>query len=155
MSSEETFEAPLNAKHLLHILPHRYPFLLVDRVTELEPGVRAVGEKGVTINEPFFQGHFPEHPIMPGVLVVEMMAQVGGVMFLSTEEHQGKLAYLVGVDKARFRKQVVPGDQISAEVALLRSRGNFGWFNAEAKVAGAVVCEAELTFSFLDQSEAE
>lgn len=137
----------LSAKELLDILPHRYPFLLIDRVLEVEPGVRAVGLKNATIGEPFFVGHFPGHPIMPGVLIIEMMAQVAGVMLLTLDEHRGKLAYLAGVDKARFRKPVLPGDQIIAEVTMVKARGPIGFVTAKAKVDGTVVCEAELMFA--------
>jgi 3-hydroxyacyl-[acyl-carrier-protein] dehydratase len=127
---------PLETRHILNILPHRYPFLLVDRVTELEPGQRVVATKSVTINEPFFPGHFPGHPIMPGVLIVEMMAQVGGIMMLTIPEHRGKIAYLAGVEKTRFRKPVLPGDTLIATVTLARARGNVGWVKAQAHVAG-------------------
>lgn len=137
----------ISAKELLDILPHRYPFLLVDRVLSLEPGVRATGLKNASYGEPFFVGHFPGHPIMPGVLIIEMMAQVSGVMLLALPEHKGKLAYLAGVDKARFRKPVLPGDTIIAEVSLIKARGTIGFVKAEAKVDGVVVCEAELMFA--------
>jgi len=137
----------LSAKELLDILPHRYPFLLIDRVLEVEPGVRAIGLKNASMGEPFFVGHFPGHPIMPGVLIIEMMAQVGGVMLLTLDEHRGKLAYLAGVGKARFRKPVLPGDQIIAEATFLRARGPIGFVEAKAKVDGMVVCEAELMFA--------
>lgn len=143
-------EGILDAKDILRILPHRYPFLLVDKILELEPGQRAVGQKSVTINEPFFTGHFPDHPIMPGVLIVEMMAQVGGVMLLASELYKGKQALLAGVDKARFRKPVLPGDTLFAEITLLRSRGSVGWVKAEAKVDGKVVCDGELSFALVD-----
>jgi len=137
----------LSAKELLDILPHRYPFLLIDRVLEVEPGVRAVGLKNVTFNEPFFVGHFPGHPIMPGVLIIEMMAQAGGVMLLTLPEHRGKLAYLAGVEKARFRKPVLPGDTLVAEVTMLKARGHIGFVEAKVKVGEDVVCSAELMFA--------
>lgn len=143
----------LSAQQLLGILPHRYPFLLLDRVLEVEPGVRAVGQKNVSIGEPFFVGHFPGHPIMPGVLIIEMMAQVGGVMLLTTEEHRGKLAYLAGTEKCRFRKPVLPGDVLIAEVTFVKSRGSIGWVKAEAKVNGVVVCEADLMFALQPRGE--
>ena len=143
----------LDTKEILRVLPHRYPFLLVDKVTELEPGKRAVGLKNVTINEHFFAGHFPSHPIMPGVLILEMLAQIGGIMLLTTDEQQGKLAYLAGVEKARFRKPVLPGDTLIAEVTMLRSRGNVGWVKAEARVDEKLVCEAELSFALVARDE--
>ncbi len=135
------------AKELLEILPHRYPFLLVDRILSIEPGVRATGLKSVSFGEPFFVGHFPGHPIMPGVLIIEMMAQVSGVMLLSLPNHKGKLAYLAGIAKARFRKPVIPGDTLRAEASLIRSRGTMGVVKAEARVDGILVCEAELMFA--------
>jgi beta-hydroxyacyl-ACP dehydratase FabZ len=143
----------LDANEILHILPHRYPFLLVDRILELEPGKRVVGQKNVTMNEHFFVGHFPGHPIMPGVLIIEMMAQVGGVMLLKTEGNAGKLAYLAGVEKARFRKPVVPGDTLTAEITIVRSRGNMGWTKAEARVDGTLVCDAEISFALVPREK--
>ncbi len=137
----------ISAKELLDILPHRYPFLLIDRVLSVEPGVRATGLKNASFGEPYFVGHFPGHPIMPGVLIIEMMAQVGGVMLLTLPEHAGKLAYLAGVEKARFRKPVLPGDTVITEVSLMRARGTIGFVKAEAKVDGALVCAAELMFA--------
>ena len=145
----------LSAKELLDILPHRYPFLLVDRVLEVEPGVRAVALKNASYGEPYFVGHFPGHPIMPGVLIIEMMAQTGGIMLLTLEEHKGKLAYLAGAEKARFRRPVMPGDTVVAEVTLIKKRGNIGWVKAEAKVDGAVVCEAELMFAIQSRNGEE
>lgn len=142
-----------DAKEILRILPHRYPFLLVDKVLELEPGARIVGLKNVTLNEPYFVGHFPGHPIMPGVLLVEMMAQIGGVMALSIKDHAGKLAYLAGVDKTRFRRPVLPGDTVTAEVTLVKSRANVRWVRGEAKVDGRVVCDAELSFVLISRDE--
>jgi 3-hydroxyacyl-[acyl-carrier-protein] dehydratase len=139
----------IEAGDILRLLPHRYPFLLVDRVLEVEPGQRVVAVKNVTINEPFFAGHFPDHPIMPGVLIIEMMAQAGGVMLLTTEEHKGKLAYLAGVEKARFRKPVLPGDTLRAEVTMLRAWGGMGWVKAAAYVGEKLVCDAELAFALV------
>ncbi|MBC8101484.1 MAG: 3-hydroxyacyl-ACP dehydratase FabZ [Cytophagales bacterium] len=141
----------LEAKDILKILPHRYPFLLVDRILEVEPGKRIVGIKNVTMNEEFFVGHFPGEPIMPGVLILEMMAQAGGVMLLTIEENQGKLAYLAGVEKARFRKPVLPGDTLTAEITMLRARANMGWVKATARVDGKVACEAELAFALVER----
>ena len=141
----------LEAKDILKILPHRYPFLLVDRILEVEPGKRVVGLKIVTLNEQFFVGHFPGEPIMPGVLIIEMMAQAGGVMLLTIEKNQGKLAYLAGVEKARFRKPVLPGDTLIAEITMLRARTNMGWVKAVARVGEKIVCEAELAFAVMDR----
>lgn len=138
---------PIDAKTLQRILPHRYPFLLVDRVTEVELGQRIVARKNVTVNEPYFQGHFPVTPLMPGVLQLEMMAQVGGVLLLLIPENAGKLALLTGVEKARFRRPVVPGDTIEVEVKVLRTRGAMGWIECWARVDGKVVSEAEISFA--------
>ncbi len=136
----------LDAAQILEILPHRYPFLLVDRIIELEENRRAVGIKNVTYNEAFFQGHFPGRPIMPGVLVLEAMAQVGGVMLLVSSNNKGKLALFGGADRVRWRKAVVPGDQLVVECKMLRSRGDVGRVEAVARVNGEVVAEAELTY---------
>lgn len=129
------------------ILPHRYPFLLVDRIVELEVGKRAVGLKNVSINEPFFQGHFPTYPVMPGVLIVEALAQVGAVAVLSIEENQGKIGLLAGVDGFRFKEQVKPGDTLELEVELTRLRGSIGKGHGIARVAGKVVAEGDLMFA--------
>jgi 3-hydroxyacyl-[acyl-carrier-protein] dehydratase len=128
------------------LLPHRYPFLLVDRIKELDPDRRIVGIKNVTVNEPFFQGHFPGRPVMPGVLIIEAMAQVGGVLaFKSTAPTGRPVVYLTGIDGAKFRKPVVPGDQLRFEVDLLKKRPPFWKMQAKAFVENELVCEAEVT----------
>ncbi|MCP1310480.1 3-hydroxyacyl-ACP dehydratase FabZ [Paenibacillus tyrfis] len=137
----------LDAAQIQKIIPHRYPFLLVDRILETEVGVRAVGIKNVTINEPFFQGHFPEYPVMPGVLIIEALAQVGGVALLQVEGNQGKIGMLTGVDNFRFRGQVKPGDTLTLEVAITRMKGIIGKGQATAKVEGKVVAEGEIMFA--------
>jgi beta-hydroxyacyl-ACP dehydratase FabZ len=129
------------------VLQHRYPFLLVDRVLELEPGKRAVGLKNVTVNEAFFNGHFPGNPIMPGVLIVEAMAQVGGILLLVTSGNEGKLAFFAGIDKLRFRRPVVPGDQLITEVTLTKAKGDIGRVTVVGKVDGHVVAEGEYLFA--------
>ncbi len=139
----------LDIEAIKQILPHRYPFLLVDRILTLDPGKRAVGLKNVTANEPFFQGHFPQRSIMPGVLIIEVMAQIGGVMILSVEEHQGKLAYIGTVDNAKFRRPIVPGDTLEVEVELLRLRGNMGKVKCTARVGGEEAAEAEIMFALV------
>jgi beta-hydroxyacyl-ACP dehydratase FabZ len=140
---------PLNMDEIQRILPHRYPFLLVDRIISLEEGKRIVGVKNVTINEPFFQGHFPGRPIMPGVLIIEAMAQVGGILALvSTPENLGNPSiFLLGVDKVRFRKPVVPGDQLILELETLRSGQKFWKMKGKALVNENLVTEAELMAS--------
>ena len=125
--------------------------MLVDRIEEVEPGVRAVGIKSVTQNEPFFQGHFPDYPVMPGVLIVEAMAQVGAVGVMSLEEYRGKLALFAGIDGVRFRRQVVPGDVLTMEVEIERLKGKIGRGKGRAMVGGERVCEAELMFAFAER----
>ncbi|GAA0726361.1 3-hydroxyacyl-ACP dehydratase FabZ [Clostridium malenominatum] len=134
----------LNVKDIMKIIPHRYPFLLVDKIEEMEPGKRAVGYKNVTMNEYFFAGHFPEEPVMPGVLIIEALAQVGAVAVLSLEEFQGKIAYFAGINKARFRRKVVPGDVLRLEVEVVKLRGVAGIANAVATVNGEKAVEAEI-----------
>jgi 3-hydroxyacyl-[acyl-carrier-protein] dehydratase len=128
------------------MLPHRYPFLLVDRVLEYTPKQRIVALKNVTVNEDFFNGHFPAKPVMPGVLIIESMAQTAGLIMLSEEEHKGKIPYFTGIDKARFRKTIVPGDQIIIEVNVIRLKGNVGRVKAVARVDDQIATEAELMF---------
>ncbi len=137
----------LNSNQIQEIIPHRYPFLLVDRITELEPGVRAKGIKCVTANEMHFMGHFPQHHVMPGVLIIEALAQVGAVTVLSVEENKGKIAFFGGIKEARFKQQVLPGDVLEMEVEMVKMRGPVGIGSAVAKVNGKVACKAELTFA--------
>ena len=148
-------ELPLGPAAIRELIPHRYPFLLVDRVEEVEPGVRAVGIKNVTQNEPFFQGHFPDYPVMPGVLIVEAMAQVGAVGVMTLEEFRGKLALFAGIDGVRFRRQVIPGDVLRMEVEISRLKGRVGRGKGSATVNGERACEAELMFAFADRVEGE
>ncbi|AUS10192.1 3-hydroxyacyl-[acyl-carrier-protein] dehydratase FabZ [Laceyella sacchari] len=136
-----------DVKQIQEIIPHRYPFLLVDRIVEWEPGKRAVGIKNVTVNEPFFQGHFPDYPVMPGVLIIEALAQVGAVIVLGLEENKGKLAFFAGIDKVRFREQVKPGDTLTLEVEMIRLRGSMGKGKGIARVGDKVVAEGELMFA--------
>lgn len=131
-------------------LPHRYPFLLVDRVLELEPRKRLVAIKNVTANEEFFNGHFPQRPVMPGVLIIESMAQASGLVMLSEEAHRGKIPYFTGIDGARFRRPVSPGDQLRLEVEVLKIRGNMGVVQSRALVDGEVAAEAKLMFVLAD-----
>ncbi|HWR41077.1 MAG TPA: 3-hydroxyacyl-ACP dehydratase FabZ [Patescibacteria group bacterium] len=137
----------LTAAEIQKIIPHRYPFLLVDRIIELEPLKLGVGIKNVTINEEFFQGHFPGNPVMPGVLLLEAMAQVGGVALLYPEEYRGKIALFGSMDKVKFRKPVTPGDQLRMVAEIVKLRGNIGKVWAQSFVDGSVVAEAEFMFA--------
>lgn len=142
----------LDINKVMNLLPHRYPFLMIDRILEMEPQKRIVGIKNVTINEPFFQGHFPGHPIMPGVLLIEGMAQVGGVLaMLSDAEPEKKVLYFMSIEKAKFRKPVLPGDQVRFELDVVKQRGPIKSFKAEAKVDGVVVAEAEMMAMIVDK----
>jgi 3-hydroxyacyl-[acyl-carrier-protein] dehydratase len=142
---------PLGPAEIRGIIPHRYPILLVDGIEELEPGVRAVGIKNVTQNEPFFQGHFPDYPVMPGVLIIEAMAQVGAVGVMAGGDHRDKLALFAGIDGVRFRRQVVPGDVLRMEVEIERLKGRVGRGRGRARVGDERVCEAELMFAFAER----
>lgn len=136
----------LKAKEIMEIIPHRQPFMLLDTVEELEPGVRAVAKKCVTYNEPYFPGHFPGEPVMPGVLVIEALAQVGAVTMLSLPENKGKLAFFGGIHSAKFKGQVVPGDVLMLEIQITKVKGPIGVGVGVAKVDGKVVAQGELTF---------
>ena len=141
---------PMDINGIMKILPHRYPFLLVDRIVELEHGKRCVGIKNVTINEPFFPGHFPGHPVMPGVLIVEAMAQVAGIMayLASDEETRKKVSYFMAIDSAKFRKPVVPGDQLQIEISTTFNRRGIWGVDGKAFVDGKLVTEASLKATF-------
>lgn len=153
MSSMEKGLSNIGIKEILHAIPHRYPFLLVDRIIETDGSTRAVGLKNVTINEAFFQGHFPGQPVMPGVLLVEALAQVGVILlFLRDEDRESKLVYFSGIDKCRFRQPVVPGDQIRLEVGVMRSRERYYRMRGEAFVNGTLVAEAELSCAVVERS---
>lgn len=143
----------LTANEIQEILPHRYPFLLVDRITELEVGKRAKGFKNVTVNEEFFQGHFPGYSVMPGVLIIEAMAQVGGVALLSSDDFKGRIVFLTGVDNARFKRQVIPGDVLTMEVEFVKLRGTMGKGHGKVTVGDELVCEADILFAIGPKAE--
>ena len=142
----------LDINEIMEVLPHRYPFLLVDKVEEMELGKKIVGIKNVTINEPFFQGHFPGHPIMPGVLIVEAMAQVGGILAFKSEPDKtdGSVVYFMGIDNARFRKPVLPGHQLRLELEVIKRRRAIWRFKGEAYVGEELVAEAEILATVMD-----
>ncbi|MEA4970610.1 MAG: 3-hydroxyacyl-ACP dehydratase FabZ [Candidatus Pelethousia sp.] len=137
----------LDSNEIMAVLPHRFPFLLVDRITECEPGIRAVGRKCVTVNEPFFCGHFPQHHVMPGVLTIEALAQVGAVAILTEEANKGKIALFGGIKNARFKREVKPGDVMELECIITARRGPIGMGRAEARINGELAAAAELTFA--------
>jgi len=151
-STLKTESIVLDILEIQKVLPHRYPFLLVDRIVDLVPMERVVGIKNVTMNEPFFQGHFPGNPIMPGVLILEAMAQTGGFLLLNTEnDPSGKLIYFTGINKVKFRKPVVPGDQLRFEIEFLKLKRNICKMKGLAFVEDKMVCEAELTAAVVDK----
>uniref|UniRef100_UPI003FEEB4D5 3-hydroxyacyl-ACP dehydratase FabZ n=1 Tax=Roseburia sp. TaxID=2049040 RepID=UPI003FEEB4D5 len=137
----------LTTKQIMEILPHRHPFLLIDTVEEIEYGKRAVAKKSVTYAEPYFAGHFPGEPVMPGVLIIEALAQTGAVAILGLEENRGKTAYFAGINSAKFKQKVVPGDVLTLETEIIRQKGPIGVGKAVASVDGKIVCIAELTFA--------
>jgi len=137
----------LDIRQILDILPHRYPILLIDRILEFEPMKRVRGYKNITYNEPVFTGHFPGNPVLPGVYMIEALAQLGGAMVLEPGEFARKTPYLAGIDKAKFRRPVIPGDRLDMEVMMMRHKRNIGWVHAEATVDGQFACSAELMFS--------
>ncbi len=137
----------LTTKQIMEILPHRHPFLLIDTVEEIEYGKRAVAKKSVTYAEPYFAGHFPGEPVMPGVLIIEALAQTGAAAILGLEENRGKTAYFAGINSAKFKQKVVPGDVLTLETEIIRQKGPIGVGKAVASVDGKTVCIAELTFA--------
>lgn len=138
------------AKEIMEIIPHRHPFMLIDTIEELDQGVRALGKKCVSFNEPYFAGHFPGNPVMPGVLIIEALAQVGAVAILGLPEWKGKTAYFVGIDKCRFKQKVHPGDVLMLETKIIKVKGSIGVGEATATVDGKVAAKAELTFAIGD-----
>ncbi len=150
MNEAETSE--IDIARIMEMIPHRYPFLMIDKVVDVIADKSAVGIKNVTVNEPFFQGHFPSQPIMPGVLIIEAMAQTSAILVVKTlgEEAEGKLVYFMAVDSARFRKPIVPGDRVHIHVEKVRNRGNVWKFKGEAKVDGTLMAEATYTAMIMD-----
>jgi len=140
----------LNSNQIQEIIPHRYPFLLIDRVIELDPGHSAVAIKSVSVNENFFNGHFPQEHVMPGVLIVEALAQTGAVTILSMEENKGKLAYFAGIDKCKFKQKVIPGDTLRLESKVINKKGPIGIAEGTASVNGKIVCQAVMKFAIVE-----
>lgn len=137
----------LTINEIKEIIPHRYPFLLIDKIDEIVEGTKAVGYKNVTVNEPFFQGHFPQEPVMPGVLIVEALAQTGAVAILSMDGFKGKTAYFAGINKIRFKRKVVPGDVLKLETEIIKMKGSIGIGKVLATVEGEKACEGEILFA--------
>lgn len=146
-AKEVNLSAMMDINGIMKTLPHRYPFLLVDRILEIEVGKRAVGLKNVTINEPFFQGHWPETPVMPGVLILEAMTQVGAIMLLAHPDNAEKQAFIGGLDKVRFRRKVIPGDVLVITAEFVKSKGDLGHGKAVACVEGEIACEGEFSYA--------
>jgi len=136
----------IDINEVKEMIQHRYPFLLIDKIVEIQAGIKAIGIKNVTINESFFNGHFPDYPVMPGVLIVEALAQVSAIAMLTKDEYKGRLGFLAGIDQCRFKHQVKPGDQLILEVDIIRIKGAFG--KGKATVDGKLVCETEILFAF-------
>lgn len=155
MSSTETIKEPINITQIMDLIPHRYPMLLVDRILEYVPHESAVGLKNVTFNEPFFNGHFPGAPVMPGVLIVEAMAQTAGILVVHSlgQSGAGKMVYFMTIESAKFRKPVVPGDSMHIHVQCIKSRGNVYKFRGEAKVDGVLCAEAEYSAMIFDKDD--
>mgnify|MGYP000861541535 CR=1 FL=1 len=152
MENKDEFVVDFGIKEIKQIIPHRYPFLLLDKVTYMEPGKKVIAYKNVTANEYFFQGHFPEEPVMPGVLIIEALAQAGAVAILSKEEFKGKIAFFGGINKAKFRRKVVPGDTLKLEAEIIKIKGPAGIGKAVAYVEGKKAAEGELLFMIGDKN---
>lgn len=152
-ATKEPRRTQIDIERILQILPHRWPFVMVDRVTDVVPGERIRGHKNVSFNEPWFQGHFPKHPIMPGVLVIEALAQIGGILAYATEpfDEETNLLYFLGIDKAKFRRPVVPGDRLDLEVTIMQHRTNVWKLRGEASVEGTLCAQGELLASVVDR----